>query len=69
MMAFKQPTGAMLSVRGGGRGSGGACTMMTWIVVGLLIALLTSARAAGQAAPAPAPPDPCQMAPNLPYCP
>ena len=43
--------------------------MTTWIVAGLLLALLTSAMAAGQAAPQPAPPDPCQMAPNLPYCP
>jgi hypothetical protein len=68
MKALKQPTGAKLSARGGGRGSWGVSVMMSWIVVGLLIALLTSARAAGQAAPAPSPPDPCQMAPNLPYC-
>jgi hypothetical protein len=67
-MAFKQPTGALSSVRGGRRGWGEASAMTTWLLVGLLLALLTSARAAGQAAPSPSLPDPCQMAPNLPYC-
>jgi hypothetical protein len=48
--------------------------LRTWLLVWLLLALplallLASATAAGQAAPQPAPSDPCQMAPNLPYCP
>lgn len=48
--------------------------LRTWLLVWLLLALplallLASATAAGQAAPPPASADPCQMAPNLPYCP
>ncbi len=51
-----------------------AAALRTWLLVWLLLALplallLASATAAGQVAPSPSPPDPCQMAPNLPYCP
>jgi preprotein translocase subunit SecG len=69
MVALKPVIGAMLSVSGGGRGSGGAGALLTRSFALLAALLLASAVAAGQAAPAPSLPDPCEMAPNLPYCP
>jgi hypothetical protein len=68
MMAFKQPTRVMLSARGG-RGWGRAGALASWLLAGLAVLLLASGMAVGQAGPPPAPPDPCQLAPNLPYCP
>jgi hypothetical protein len=67
MTALRQPTDALPSACGGGRGWGGARALVGWLLAGLAALLLASAMAAGQAAPAP--PDPCQLAPNLPYCP
>ncbi len=67
MMMLKQPTGALLSARGD-RGWGRAGPFAGWLLAGVTALLLASSMAATQAAPQP-PPDPCQTAPNLPYCP
>ncbi len=42
--------------------------MRTTRSLALLAALLLAAATAALAAPQPAPPDPCQAAPNLPHC-
>jgi hypothetical protein len=69
MMGLEQPTGAGRRARGFGRGGRAARRLRTQLLAGLVVLLLASGMATGQAAAQPSLPDPCQMAPNLPYCP
>lgn len=69
MMALEQLTDAGRSGRDVGRGWRAAGRLRTRLLAGVVALLLAAGMATGQAGSQPSLPDPCRMAPNLPYCP